>query len=201
MSNEVMVSEKTIEAAGVAVNVMDASRRVGWGKAFDAMRRADSAERDVNVLRSDNKILAAFAARAYGALNEMLGDEGVNGLFRGDNHELKSYFADGPFFAGKDAARRVIANLQTSPLWDYAAAVRARAAAEREALMAREDLVKHVPASFIKGTRRKERRDLAAHFGFGRGKRGEAAMFKWLQQYKGIEDHYLSNDELEDDSK
>lgn len=196
--SSVSVDEETIEAVGHGIRGIETGRRVGWAKAFEALRRADSAERDVNMLRSDNKILAAFAARAYGALDEMLGEDALNTLFRGDNHELKSYFADGPFFAGKDAARTIIAKLQTTPLWDYAAAVNARAAAEREALKVRRDLEKHIPASFIRGIRRRERRNLAAHFGFGRGSRGEGAMFEWLQQYRGIEDHYLSSEAEEE---
>ena len=107
--NYVMVDEDTIEAAAFGMRGIESGRRVGWAKAFDAMRRADSAERDINMIRSDIRILSNFAARAFGALTELLSDQAVTMLFRGDQHELKSYFPDGPYYKGKDDARRVYA--------------------------------------------------------------------------------------------
>jgi hypothetical protein len=106
----VSISEETIEelahSVNAATNGLETGRRVGWAKAFDAMRRADNAERDFNVMAADRDILANFGARAFGALTVML-DQAVDELFRGDHHELRSFFPDGPFHAGQDAARRL----------------------------------------------------------------------------------------------
>lgn len=105
----VMIDEDTIETAGNVANAIDAGRRVGWAKAFEALRRADSAERDVNVLRADVKILSSFAARIYGALEVTCGVR-INEVFRGDNHEFKSFFPQGPMNQGRDAMRKLLAD-------------------------------------------------------------------------------------------
>jgi hypothetical protein len=103
----VMVDEDTIEAAGYAAHGLEAGRRVGWAKAFEFMRRADTAERDVNVLRGDIKILSSFAAVAYGAL-EVTCKNRITELFRGDNNELKTYLPQPPLNKGRDAMRGLI---------------------------------------------------------------------------------------------
>jgi len=104
----VLVGEDTLESAGQAVHGIECGRRVGWAKAFEAIRRADSAERDVNVLRADNRILAGFAARTYGTLEQLVGVKRIDALFRGDNHDFKGYFPQGPLNQGRDAGRRLL---------------------------------------------------------------------------------------------
>jgi hypothetical protein len=99
--------EELAHSVNIATNSLEIGRRVGWAKAFDAMRRADTAERDFNVMTADRDILANFGARALGALTVIL-DRAVNELFRGDHHELKSFFPDGPFRSGQDAARSLM---------------------------------------------------------------------------------------------
>jgi len=107
--SKVELEEETIDAAGIAVRGLDAGRRVGWARAFDALRRADSAEHDVNVLRADVKTLSSFAARIYGALMEVVTQNQLNELFRGDNIDLEGFLPEGPLFKGKDAMRNLLA--------------------------------------------------------------------------------------------
>lgn len=107
--SKVELEEDTIDAAGMAYRGVESGRRVGWAKAFEFMRRADSAEHDVNVLRSDVKILSSFAARAYGALEVTVSRGRMDELFRGDNGELVGFFPEGPLNNGRDAMRRLLA--------------------------------------------------------------------------------------------
>lgn len=99
--------EEKDTASGFAMRGLETGRRVGWARAFDAERRADSAERDVNVLRSDVKILTAFAAQAYGALEATCGKR-TSELFRGVNHEVKTFFPQGQINKGCDAMRKML---------------------------------------------------------------------------------------------
>lgn len=86
---------------------VESGRRVGWARAFEAERRADTAERDVNVVRSDMKIMTAFAAQAYGALEITCGKR-VAELFRGVNHEVKTFFPQGQINKGRDGMRKLL---------------------------------------------------------------------------------------------
>lgn len=84
-----------------SIDCLDASRRVGWAKMFDAKRRADMAEQDLNIVREDAELLCRFGAFTYGVLYEI----GAESLVREDERALKSFFADGPFRAGGTAAQ------------------------------------------------------------------------------------------------
>jgi hypothetical protein len=101
------VSADTDDAPRMPYGMLDAGRRVGWARAFDAERRADAAEYDVNILRGDVRMIVSFAARAYGAL-EITCAKRINELFRGDNHELKSWLPSGPLHQGQDAMRKLL---------------------------------------------------------------------------------------------
>jgi hypothetical protein len=101
----VTVDEDTID---MSTRALEAGRRAGWAHAFDALRRADSAEHDVNVLRADVKALCRFAARAYGCLEQTVGRNRMAELFRGDHHEMQGFFPQGALNEGRDAMRRLL---------------------------------------------------------------------------------------------
>lgn len=166
MANSILVSEETVESVGGAARGLEAGRRVGWARAFDAERRADSAEYDVNILRGDTKMLSAFAARAYGALAVTVGKR-IDELFRGDNHELKSWLPRGALHEGGDAMRRLLGKQA-----DELARIRAEIAVvkgERHALAAK----------VFTAARRAELERLVEEFGFP----GEEELLRWLGEY------------------
>lgn len=166
----ISIDEETVENFGHGIRGIETGRRVGWAKAFEALRRADSAERDVNILRADNKILAAFAARAYGAL-EVTCKKRIHELFRGDSHELVTYFSEGPLNNGRDAMRRLLGKQQ-----DELNALRQRIAVLKgeRAELAEESEKRWVAA------RRAVREDLMEQFGIP----SDEEFFRWLSEYK-----------------
>lgn len=171
----IQVSEETVERLSDSVNAgahaLDTGRRVGWAKAFEAMRRADSAERDVNMLRDDNRILSAFAARAYGALVETVGTERIAALFRGDHHEMKGYFPQGPLNAGRDSMRRLLGIKR-----DELNAIRAHIAAAKDE---RRELQPEVDRRWV-AAKQAVREDLKQQFGIP----SDGEFFRWLGQYQ-----------------
>jgi hypothetical protein len=172
---KVELEEETIDAAGIAVRGIDAGRRVGWARAFDAIRRADSAEHDVNMLRSDNRILCSFAARAYGALEVTCTRNRIDELFRGDNHELAGYFPQGPLNNGRDAMRRLINDRH-----DELTRIRAQideAKAERKDILAGTYEVRE---KAFQAARRKDRQALMEEFEIP----NQEELLWWLGRYR-----------------
>jgi hypothetical protein len=165
--SKVTLDEETIDGA---VRGIESGRRVGWAKAFEALRRADSAERDVNVLRSDNRILASFAARCYGAL-EVTADKRVTELFRGDNHELASYLPQGPLDQGRDAMRALLGKRR-----DELNTLRRRIGTLRGVL---PELQAESDRRWV-AAKRKVRSELMEQFGIP----DDDEFFGWLAQYR-----------------
>jgi hypothetical protein len=165
---KVTLDEDTIDGA---VRGIETGRRVGWAKAFDALRRADSAERDVNVLRADNRILASFAARCYGAL-EVTAKKRVTELFRGDHHDLVGYFPQGPLNKGRDAMRTLLGKQQ-----DELNALRRRIEELRQGSL--PELQAESDRRWV-AAKREVRRDLMEQFGIP----DDDAFFGWLARYR-----------------
>jgi uncharacterized protein YycO len=102
-------AEELAQSVAQGANALETSRRVGWAKAFDNARRADSAERDLNVSREDNRILTKFAARAYGALLVSLGNGRIVQLFpSGDIAAVVSWLPDSQLNAGIKAMAKLL---------------------------------------------------------------------------------------------
>jgi hypothetical protein len=104
----VQLDDEAVDTVVRIGGAVEAGRRVGWAKAFEALRRADSAEYDVNILRGDVKMLSNMCARIFGSLQVTVGRNRMNELMRGDHHELQGYLPQGPLNMGRDAMHKLL---------------------------------------------------------------------------------------------
>lgn len=65
------VEEKTVEALASGLNATDASRRVGWAKAFEALARVDALEEQLRQTRDELKYLRRAYSRLLGFVNHL----------------------------------------------------------------------------------------------------------------------------------
>jgi hypothetical protein len=61
-------SEQALSALAQTVNGLEAGRRVGWARAYEAADGKESAERDLNVARGNLALIEKFTALMYGAV-------------------------------------------------------------------------------------------------------------------------------------
>lgn len=154
---------QTVDALSKSVLDLDASRRVGWARAYEASSREDDALRDLNIARSDLALLTRFAAYAFGVLQQV----GAEGPVSRRYPKLLSFLPD--------AARRT----GFSDATDYFAKSNFRREDAQEARERRRQLLKNENSRLYKNARSKERRDLMRQFHIP----NEQALLDWLAQY------------------
>lgn len=102
-------------ALSASVLSIDASRRVGWAKAFAAEGSRDEMARDLNVARADAAIYAKFAGFMYGAMT-VLYPGLINHLPKGiDRTHLMSALPAMSINAGRRAAQKVAKPVRGKP--------------------------------------------------------------------------------------
>lgn len=93
-----------------AIGGIDASRRVGWAKAYSAEEKADDLARDLNMARADKEIYRKHLSWLLGFLTTwiQMDPEGdyLQPILAPHLFEMRQAAAQGPHRAGMDAAQQ-----------------------------------------------------------------------------------------------
>jgi hypothetical protein len=176
-----------IEALTTAVMGLEGSRRVGWAKAFEAIRQLETASHDLSVAREDRHIYRQRLSYLYGFFGRFTDPLGQAGTAARTEIARVTNLDDAPLDSvevrhGREHAERVIAaaaQTEEADRWDSAKRDaerrRLRKQARREIREASED----VSASdrMFAAAKRKAIAELAAEYGL----EGEAQLRERLE--------------------
>ena len=164
------MSQITEEALTKSVIALDASRRVGWAKSFEAEKKQDKAERELNIALSDLAMVGKFAAVMFGFLCEAVPN--AASLVAQDSTAMCSVLPDKMLKRGKSLGQTWLQN--NEPLsgaellyWQQREKIRRMRTSQRSYQNGKENQVK----AFLK------------EFGFP----DEDALMAYLALYKGNE--------------
>ena len=126
-----------------ATQGLDASRRVGWAKMYEALARGEKAERELAIAREDLALLSKFAGFTYGALQALGLRDIYRAYLKGDLDKLQSYLPNGAINMGRNVGegwrRDWIARLADKTAM-YEARAKMREANERQMAAARHQV-------------------------------------------------------------
>jgi hypothetical protein len=159
-------TNEVITALTKSVSTIDAARRVGWAKMFDAAAREEIAQKNLSIAKEDTILLAAFAGFLYGMVIEGLPD-GANAAARHPSHIIRSALPEGAMNAGRELGAKY--RRRADEKWQ-----------SRIDECTRSETAK---ANEWKRARKRERKLLAERYGIP----DEAALLDWLAQYR---DHH-----------
>lgn len=153
-----------IEALTKSVNDLDASRRVGWARSYEAATKHEETERDLNVARGDLAMVTKLAAYMFGMLTALQAEQLVVEQYP----KLMSFLPDSPRRRGHDDTHKWLEDHED------------RLEVKRD----RQRQLKNENSKLWKNARTKERRDLMHRFHIP----DEEALSDWLSKYPGRSD-------------